>query len=211
MNQRPKRSRSAGVETALKTAALDLLETEGILSGFTLAEVAERAGVNRSVAYRRFGDRQTLLREALESQGAAELDEAYRERGHLPFAIRYLGNLDSQIAQPEFIRNLLLRLIDKDPSVSAMHYGSEPIARLLRDRTNGVLPADIDVRAVRAASQSITYGYVLFRKWMAEEQAMELGELDEMIRPIFQRIFEALQATSANAPDTTHDASAAPS
>jgi len=61
MDKKPQRNSTADVESALKAAALEMLEADGVLSGFTLAEVAERAGVNRSIAYRKFGDRRTLL------------------------------------------------------------------------------------------------------------------------------------------------------
>jgi AcrR family transcriptional regulator len=55
--------RSARVQTAVLNAALDVLQRTG-LRDFTIAEVAERAGVHPTSIYRRWRDRDSLVQEA---------------------------------------------------------------------------------------------------------------------------------------------------
>lgn len=55
----------AGKRGLLATAAVDLLDEQGILAGVNLRTVAERAGVHRGLVYHYFGSRRELLLAAL--------------------------------------------------------------------------------------------------------------------------------------------------
>ena len=54
-----------GIRGALATAAVELLDEQGILAGVNLRTVAERAGVHRGLVYHYFGSRRGLLLAAL--------------------------------------------------------------------------------------------------------------------------------------------------
>ena len=56
---RPRTPNRPATEAALQTAALDLLERNGVLAGLNLREVADEAGVNRGLVYHYFGTRAT--------------------------------------------------------------------------------------------------------------------------------------------------------
>ncbi len=195
------RKRSRDVDAALKEAAITLLERNGVFSDFSLAQIAEEAGVNRSVAYRHFGNRQELLRDASQerSRGDGATDAAFRAREHLPFAARYMGAFDEEIEHPERTVLGLLRLLDGDPEARAF-YGYAPLARLLRDSSTGVLDPDFDVRGVRAAAYALRAGYAIFRTWLAEEQSMEPEELDATIRPLISRMLHSIEADGQGQP-----------
>jgi AcrR family transcriptional regulator len=55
----------AGTRELLATAAVELLDEQGILAGVNLRAVAERAGVHRGLVYHHFGCRRELLLAAL--------------------------------------------------------------------------------------------------------------------------------------------------
>src|ERR1700740_773464 len=66
-------------ETLLKTA-IQLIGEVGP-AGFTLREVARRAGVSHNAPYRHFADREELLA-AVAAQGFRELTQAMRDAAH---------------------------------------------------------------------------------------------------------------------------------
>lgn len=191
----PARKSSRDVDQALKDSAIAMLRRDGVFADFSLAQIAEEAQVNRSVAYRHFGSRQELLRDATrERTGSdAEIDAAFRAREHLPFADRYMGAFDEAIKHHERAILGALRLLDGAPDARALH-GNEPLARLLRDHSTGVLDPETDVRGVRAAAYALRIGYAIFRTWLAEEQFIEPDELDDVVRPLVSRMLHSLEA-----------------
>lgn len=82
----PKQQRSRDSLERLLTAGLEVLETQGS-EGFTIAAVAERAGVGNTIVYRRFTDKNDLLGAIFDRFTA----RVYRD--HLP-AIEALGSAD---------------------------------------------------------------------------------------------------------------------
>jgi AcrR family transcriptional regulator len=67
------RPRDPELDTAILDAARELLFAEGV-RGFTLLEVARRAGVPKSTVYRRWAGRREMLTAALEAFGAEPED-----------------------------------------------------------------------------------------------------------------------------------------
>ena len=75
--RRPKPYHHGHLREALLQAAIQLIAEVGP-AGFTLREVARRAGVSHNAPYRHFPDREDLLA-AVDAQGFRELDEAMLE------------------------------------------------------------------------------------------------------------------------------------
>jgi AcrR family transcriptional regulator len=75
--RRPKPYHHAHLRETLLQAAIQLIAEVGP-AGFTLREVARRAGVSHNAPYRHFPDRKDLLA-AVAAQGFRELDEAMLE------------------------------------------------------------------------------------------------------------------------------------
>src|SRR6266436_7034876 len=75
--RRPKPYHHGHLREVLLQAAIQLI-AEVVPAGFTLREVARRAGVSHNAPYRHFPDREDLLA-AMAAQGFRELDEAMLE------------------------------------------------------------------------------------------------------------------------------------
>jgi len=58
----PRRPDRSATEAALTTAALRLLDRDGVLAGLNLREGAAEAGINRGLRHHYFGSRRDLLR-----------------------------------------------------------------------------------------------------------------------------------------------------
>lgn len=77
--RKPKPYHHGHLREALLEAAIRLIAEVGP-AGFTLREVARRAGVSHNAPYRHYSDREELLA-AVAAQGFRELDEAMRNAG----------------------------------------------------------------------------------------------------------------------------------
>ncbi|MHC1559001.1 TetR/AcrR family transcriptional regulator [Actinomycetospora sp. C-140] len=89
--------RSARVRAAVLDAALELLRSHG-LEGLKVSEVAERAGVHETSIYRRWGNRENLLIDALlDATEQLRVPDTGRVRDDL---IAYVGDLAAFLASP---------------------------------------------------------------------------------------------------------------
>ncbi|TMR09512.1 TetR/AcrR family transcriptional regulator [Nonomuraea turkmeniaca] len=143
------RPRSQEADTAILTAALDLLIEAGA-EQTSIEQVARRAGVTRATVYRRYADKTALLVRALEWANH-DNDPAFagwRDVGHM------LGDWAAHLAVPRN-RRLLRRVYaarDDYPALT-MTYRSVSGGRraamvretLVRARDLGQLPAEVDL------------------------------------------------------------------
>jgi AcrR family transcriptional regulator len=192
----PKRSKSAeGVkpaqrqkrvetERAIMDAAVRLLERDGVLAGLNLQEVADEAGVNRSLIHQYFGSRRDLLRAALDwaiEQHATEHARARRgspsQRGSLHFR--------NVMASPESIRLVALLAIDGDDSFDALAWAEDRIADSERDKAAGLLDGDVDVTAMLLTWDATLVGWSLLRHAAARQFGVPVTSLDK-------RVYEAM-------------------
>ena len=121
---------------ALIEASLALIREVGI-RGFTLREVARRAGVSHAAPYRHFRDKDDLLA-VLAEQGFNRLTAAMRAaaaRAHHPFQrLQNAGIAYIEFAQDDPERFQVMFSVELDPQVhsSAMEAGESSFAELVR-------------------------------------------------------------------------------
>jgi AcrR family transcriptional regulator len=176
-------------EEALRTAAIELLHKEGVLSGLNLREVADAAGVNRGLVYQYFGSRRALLRSALlhhAKRNAADAESASR----LPLRERMARLLRGNVRLPEAIRLTTLLVLDGDDRPRILPNRGRGRDTLAGDAARGELPSP-DVDAMHAALASTIYGYTLFREHLAREIGVPVRELDERMIPCLEAMFSS--------------------
>jgi AcrR family transcriptional regulator len=177
---RPRTPNRPATEAALQTAALGLLERNGVLAGLNLREVADEAGVNRGLVYHYFGTRRDLLRSALRRDVEQRLDDFAPGR-ELPLPARYERFLRTAVAHRQAIVLGLLLVLDGDKAVRMVPDPGGVCERLARDVDEGMLPSDVDAVGVHAAFASLVYGYTALRERLADEMGVDVDQLDEKV------------------------------
>lgn len=184
-------------ELALKRAALDLLERDGVLAGLNLRELADAAGVNRGLVYHYFGSRQEILRTALRQDFERRMKEV-RSGGRLRFRERWAHLLRTLIRHRRAIGIATLLHLDRDPSVRMMPIRDETRALLERDQRAGVLPEGIDLDALHVALSSMAFGYSLFRGRFAKETGRSVRDLDRAVEAVLAELLDRLASAPAD-------------
>ena len=194
---RPRTPNRPATEAALQTAALDLLERNGVLAGLNLREVADEAGVNRGLVYHYFGTRRDLLRSALRRDVEQRLADFAPGLG-LSAGARYERFLRTALGHRQAIVLALLLVLDGDKGVRMIPDPDGVRERLDHDIDEGALPADVDVIGMHAAVASLVYGYTALRDRLADELSVDAGDLDERVASTVGRLVSRL------APDPAH-------
>lgn len=147
------RPRSQEADTAILTAALDLLIDLGAAQT-SIEQVARRAGVTRATVYRRFADKTALLVEALEwaNHDHDPSFTGWRDLGHMA------QEWAEYLSRPRH-RRLLRRLYgsaDDYPELLRSYRNANSgrraavvVDRLRASRDGGELPAGSDVEAIQ--------------------------------------------------------------
>ena len=147
----PGRPRSAEADAAIARATLELLAEEGF-RGLSVEAVRQRAGVGKATIYRRFGDKEALVRAAMAHLHAQlELPDTGTLRGDLESAWR-----QAYAAAPAPRERLMLvrLLVDAthDPRLFALfrevlveHRRAALVALLRRGVERGELRPDADL------------------------------------------------------------------
>jgi AcrR family transcriptional regulator len=201
-SRRPQRQPDrAATEQALQSAALDLLDRNGVLAGLNLREVADEAGVNRGLVYHYFGSRRALLRAALRSDIRQRLRE-FEPGWGLPAPARVAQVFRTFLRQRQAIVLAALLVLDGDQVVRILPDPEGTTARLRRDVREGNLPADLDVEATHVTIASVVYGYLVFRERFAAELDVPAPSLDERIANVVERLLRGLdpQTSARNDP-----------
>jgi AcrR family transcriptional regulator len=144
------------VRAAVLSAALDALRVNGV-EGFTIADVAQRAGVHETSIYRRWGTPEKLVLDALldQSEQLLPVPDTGKLRADL---ITFLAELAAMLAEPAG-RALLHAFAGPttDPTViasrAAFWQGRYDLVRVMLDRAveRGELSASIDQRLLLEA------------------------------------------------------------
>lgn len=194
----PRTPNRPATEAALQTAAIDLLERNGVLAGLNLREVADEAGVNRGLVYHYFGTRRDLLRSALRRDVEQRLADFAPGPG-LSAAARYERFLRTALGHRQAIVLALLLVLDGDKSVRMVPDPDGVRERLGRDVDEGTLADDVDPVGVHAAMASLVYGYTALRDRLADELSVAVDRLDEHVATTMGRMFAQLVPDTATA------------
>lgn len=178
-------------EAALESAALRLLERDGVLAGLNLREVAAEARVNRGLVYHYFGSRQDLLRSALRTDSRRRLGEV-AEGASLPLRERFGQFLRAMVRHRRAVGLVTLLVQDGDRSLRTMPLRDGTLEALERDVDEGLLD-NLDLDAVHVAMVSLAYGFVLYRERFAAEMGVGVSELDERFAVIADRMLSGLE------------------
>lgn len=186
---RRKRDREA-TEQRLLNHALKVMERDGVLAGLNLATVADEAGVNRGQIYQYFGNRQNLLRAALEK--TAWKTVASNAGGNLPFAERRIAVTKSAIENVDRFKLMALLVLDGDSSFPLFPYLEKTKTALKKDQLQGSLHPERDAIMCHLLSAMIYLGYGVFRESIARESGIDPEELDSKTIEIVADILEHL-------------------
>ncbi len=192
VQQKPQASDRAASEAALETAALRLLQQNGVLSGLNLREVADEAGVNRGLVYHYFGSRQQLLRSALRRGVKQRLAEILASGG-LPFNARIRQLIRTMLGQREAVNLSALLLLDAQEKLPVAPLKDQWIAGFQRDMAEGKVDADMDPQALLALMTALSYGYVVFRQAVAEELNVPVTDLDYRVDEVFGKMLSVFE------------------
>jgi pimeloyl-ACP methyl ester carboxylesterase len=127
----------AATENLLRDAALRLLERDGVLSGISLQDVADEAGLSRGLIHHYFGSRQALLRSALEAR-RQEAVALFEHRRHRSPAARFKWFWRGTIRDPHWATMMALLAIDGDESFEPIHLPEEVLGDLRDEIDAGV-------------------------------------------------------------------------
>ncbi len=192
VQEKPPTSDRAGSEAALETAALRLLQQNGVLSGLNLREVADEAGVNRGLVYHYFGSRQELLRAALRRDVKQRLADILASGG-LPFNARIRQLVRTMLGQQEAVNLATLLLLDAQEKLPVAPLKDQWIAGFQRDVAEGKIDVDTDPQALLALMTALSYGYVVFRQAVAEELDIPVTDLDYRVDDVFGKMLSVFE------------------
>lgn len=189
---RRKRDREATEKQLLETA-LTIMKRDGVLAGLNLATVADEASVNRGQIYQYFGNRQNLLRAALE-QNAWDAKALQVGKG-LPFTERRKAVTRSAVENPERFKLMALLILDGDSSIPLFRNLERTREDLARDQQEGSLNAERDALMCHLLSAIIYMGYGVFREKMSDESGIPAEELDSRLLALTSEIYNYLATT----------------
>lgn len=176
---KPKRNR-AETEQKLIDVALDMIQTNGILGGLNLREVAEGAGVNRANIYHYFGSRQELLRAAINKQFANVVKSLSSARKNKSFIARRL----EAYRHKEMLNDSLLRaalVLDGDKTVDPIPRFEGGLSELRQDVIDGNVHPDHDLEVLQVMLSAMLRGYRIFRLPYARRLGIKVSELDDRV------------------------------
>jgi AcrR family transcriptional regulator len=196
----PRRSRDrAATERRILEATWRLFDRGGPLAGINLQEVADEAGVNRSLVYQYFGSREELVRKAL----AARLDLSrplFGASASLPFAERRRRGFSILLVDPTPTRLTAQLALADDPDVKVLPMIDGARMLLTRDLQDGSLPPDADAVVMHAMTTVLAIGYAVLREQLAAELEIDLQELDHRATLVYGLIVDGLAAGGGRRP-----------
>jgi AcrR family transcriptional regulator len=196
----PRRRRSReDTENELLDATLRLLDRDGVLAGITLRDVAKEAGVNHGQIYQYFGDRQTLLRAAINRLVTAAMPDPERHWDR-PFAERRRTMWRRVLEDPDTARASRLEALlalDGDPQLTLFPAIDRTRAALERDRENGELAPDADGEVMHALTAATYLGYSIFREAIARDLDIDPGDLDRRAGRVYDQMLKGLSSDAA--------------
>lgn len=177
----------------LKGAALAVIDRDGVLGGVRINEVAEAAGVNRSLVYRHFRSHKGLLREALNWEVERVYPHLRARQEALPFVERRSKAFESLIEHHRAAQLMMMLVLDGDDNVKVSPLADSSIARLKEEVASGELPADSEILGIHAFFVAATLGYATLRVRLAEELGITAEDLDEQVEAARESALEGVR------------------
>jgi len=183
-----------------------LFEQGGPFAGINMQEVADDAGVNRSLVYQYFGTREQLLRATL----ASRLDEgrpSYSAGYDRPFAERRRHAFRVTLARPRAVHLLAQLVLAGDDEVKILPMLDAALPALARDQADGSLPPDADAVVMHAMTVVTYVGYAILRERLSAELGIPQAELDRRAFEVYGRMVDGLAAAGEDVEGGTREAS----
>ena len=178
--------RIARSRAAILEAALDELAERGY-GAFAIDGVAQRAGVARSTVYRLWGDRTSLIADAMETLNVqptsgpeGEMDPRQRVRAMLHHLAEAMDGSRMSACLPAVIDGA-----ERDPALRDLHHGyaarrrSALVAALADARDAGVVGAHVDPEQASVALA----GAVFYRRLMTD-RPLGADEVDVLLESV---------------------------
>ena len=180
-------------ERRILDATWRLFEQGGPLGGLNLQAVADEAGVNRSLVYQYFRDREQLLRTAL-TERLKRGRPLFRAGHALPFAERKRQTFAIALTDPAPARLITQLVLAGNEEVRALPLLAGARDALARDLADGSLPPGADADVMHAMTVVLSLGYAVFREHMAAELDIDPVQLDDRAAEVFGLMIEGLVA-----------------
>lgn len=192
--RRTRRTREETRDILIETAR-DILREEGVLGGLNLRDVAVRAGVNHGQIYEYFGDRRTLLREAVQKDMRRELVETTADKyWELPFAQRRVARFERALnaARNHGVDLTALLALDGDESTPIMPFFDRAMDSIDNDIKAGAFSDTVDPVAAHVLTFCAVRGYALYREALSRDTGVDIDALDERVLALFRTAVEQM-------------------
>jgi AcrR family transcriptional regulator len=174
------RPRSPEIDARLIDATLSLLREAGP-GAVNIQAVAERSGIAKTTIYRRYRNRDAMLRAAIESTVTPPSDPPSADvRGRVTWALRQVREILGKVLGPGGVAALLE---DREPGFAGLvrealdPYNDALVALINADVAAGRLRPDLDADAVVSLLMGSYLGELLRRGVVAEDWLSRCAEL----------------------------------
>jgi AcrR family transcriptional regulator len=195
---RTRQPRATATVDAVVAAAIELIEQDGA-DQLTIAAITARTGVSHGAIYHHFGDRDGVIRAAQFARLARQPGEDIQALGfgvdasesveQFRGVVRVMAErLTAADRDPvRLTRVAVLTAAERDPELfRAIHdlesgVAAELVEVLDRARDRGLLDPSLDVRAIAAVLEAISFGLVLLRYVEPSPTPTELADTLERV------------------------------
>lgn len=171
-------------------ATLSQLGDGGVLTGLSLREVAEAAGVTPPNIYHHFGSRRRLLRAALNHQ-LDQLTVPIEVAVHASF-VEWRTLIFDLITSNPSLRMTALLALDDDADYEPLELWSLAEEHYQRLADEGGIPDDLDVLAAHVLSLTMAMGIAIYGSAVARQVGISEDELHQRTRAMYVELMESL-------------------
>lgn len=196
--------------TKAEDAVLELLESQGVLNGINLNEVAKLAGVNRTLLYHHFGSRRALLRSAIKHEIGKHVVVTRTPTEPMRLGARVAHAVRAVLSSGKVLKLATLLHLDGSTSPRLMPNAANTLLLLERDQALGLVPQTDDVPALHATYAAMVYGYALYREVFARDLGIAADDLDARVLRQIESLFNGLpvnDVSKTDVADTQHEPS----
>lgn len=174
-------------------AALCILQRDGVLAGLNLQEVAEEAGVSRTLINRYFGSRQALLRAALDSRMRIMAPVAPKLHRLKPW-MRGEWTFREFVRDPTYPTMVMLLALDGDQQFEPVPLLDYRLAGVEKEQDQGTLAEDADPLALIVMVDALICGYFVMRPAIARQLGVPAEAFDRRAKAAIERMMRAFLA-----------------